>query len=198
MKAFLSNPQVLSLLNEYEEDSSLSLSLSWLDVLRRYGDCLNELEKEEVKSYASIFYFGWKCLEKRCRRSRAAYVDENGFYAWLKGDHLSYRYEVLEVLGQGSFGVVLHCFDHQMKENVACKIIRKKKRFEEQALIERNLLEHLIQFDNEHQFNVIHLKHSFTFRSHFILSLELLGSEMNTQRSTNLLSLLFLELIFIN
>ena len=28
------------------------------------------------------------------------------------GDHIAYRYEVLDVLGRGSFGQVLRCVDH--------------------------------------------------------------------------------------
>jgi len=32
------------------------------------------------------------------------YDDENGDYNIVIGDHISYRYEVLEKLGSGSFG----------------------------------------------------------------------------------------------
>ena len=136
---------------------------------------MNVWEKEEILQYPSIFYFGWKCLEKRNRRSLNDYRDTNGFYSWLKGDHLNYRYEMIDVLGQGSFGLVLQCFDHQRRENVAVKMIRKKKRFEEQAQLERNLLQHFILKDRDNQFNLIQLKDSFAFRTHLILILELLG-----------------------
>lgn len=43
-------------------------------------------------------------------------------------DHIAYRYEVLEVIGKGSFGQVLKCLDHKTNEMVAIKIIRNKKR----------------------------------------------------------------------
>ena len=43
-------------------------------------------------------------------------------------DHIQYRYEVLEVIGKGSFGQVLKCLDHKTKELVALKILRNKKR----------------------------------------------------------------------
>lgn len=43
-------------------------------------------------------------------------------------DHLAYRYEVLEVLGKGSFGQVVKCYDHKTDLLVAVKIIRNKKR----------------------------------------------------------------------
>jgi serine/threonine protein kinase len=45
------------------------------------------------------------------------------------GDHLVYRYEILEVLGKGSFGQVVKAFDHKTGHYVAVKIIRNKKRY---------------------------------------------------------------------
>lgn len=43
-------------------------------------------------------------------------------------DHIAYRYEVLEMIGKGSFGQVAKCLDHKNNELVALKIIRNKKR----------------------------------------------------------------------
>lgn len=39
-------------------------------------------------------------------------------------DHIAYRYEVLELLGKGSFGPVSKCLDHKTNEMVAVKIIQ--------------------------------------------------------------------------
>lgn len=44
-------------------------------------------------------------------------------------DHIAYRFEVLEVIGKGSFGQVLKCLDHKNNELVAIKMIRNKKRW---------------------------------------------------------------------
>ena len=57
------------------------------------------------------------------------YDDERGDYNYVPGDHIAYRYEIQEVLGKGSFGQVIKCFDHKTKDSVAAKIIRNKKRF---------------------------------------------------------------------
>jgi len=56
------------------------------------------------------------------------YDDESGGYIRVLKDHLSYRYEVVELAGKGSFGQVIKAYDHKNKEYVAIKIIRNKKR----------------------------------------------------------------------
>ena len=43
-------------------------------------------------------------------------------------DHLAYRFEILEVIGKGSFGQVIRALDHKTDQQVALKIIRNKKR----------------------------------------------------------------------
>lgn len=49
-------------------------------------------------------------------------------------DHIAYRFEVLEVIGKGSFGQVLKCLDHKNNELVAIKMIRNKKRYSQSKI----------------------------------------------------------------
>ena len=51
------------------------------------------------------------------------YDDERGDYNIILGDHLAYRYEVIDVLGKGSFGQVVRCIDHRTGGLVAVKIV---------------------------------------------------------------------------
>ena len=44
-------------------------------------------------------------------------------------DHIGYRYEILQFLGKGSFGIALKCFDHKRKEEIALKVIKNKKKY---------------------------------------------------------------------
>jgi dual specificity tyrosine-phosphorylation-regulated kinase 2/3/4 len=41
---------------------------------------------------------------------------------------LDYRYEIVKKLGKGSFGIVVRAFDHKLKEFVALKVLKNKKR----------------------------------------------------------------------
>lgn len=55
-------------------------------------------------------------------------------------EHLHYRYEVIKKLGEGSFGVVLKCFDHKTKSYVGLKILKNEKQLYEQGLAEAKLV----------------------------------------------------------
>ena len=95
-----------------------------------------------------------------------------GDYKLQMGDHLEYRYEVLSVLGKGSFGQVLKCFDHKKDMLVALKMIRNKKRFHHQALVEVKILEHLMAVDKEHRSNIVRVHGYFYFRNHLCIAFE--------------------------
>jgi dual specificity tyrosine-phosphorylation-regulated kinase 2/3/4 len=72
--------------------------------------------------------------------------DERGDYLVVNGDHMCYRYEVIKILGKGSFGQVAQCRDHMTGGSVAVKIIRNKKRFHSQALVEVKILGQLVDW----------------------------------------------------
>ena len=41
------------------------------------------------------------------------YDDANGELQTALGDHIGYRFRIMEFIGSGSFGQALKCFDHQ-------------------------------------------------------------------------------------
>ncbi len=89
-------------------------------------------------------------------------------------DHICYRYEILEVIGKGSFGQVIRALDHKTNQYVAIKIIRNKKRFHHQALVEVRILDELRKKDSDQSHNIIHMLDYFYFRNHLCISFELL------------------------
>lgn len=109
---------------------------------------LNIFERGEIVDYADIHF----CGTLRARKivgdpsntaTNFGYDDDRGDYNIVEGDHLAYRYEVVDILGKGSFGQVVRCIDHKTGILVAVKIIRNKKRFHQQALVEVNILQKL-------------------------------------------------------
>ena len=101
--------------------------------------------------------------------------DERGDYTIVPHDHLSFRFEVLSMLGKGSFGQVVKVYDHKKNQLVACKIIRNKKRFHHQALVEVKLLEKIKASDPDDSSNAIHLYEYFYFRNHLCIIFDLLS-----------------------
>lgn len=106
---------------------------------------LNIYERGEIIEYKDVYFCGTKSAKKHigdlnASQANFGYDDERGDYNIVLGDHLSYRYEVLDILGKGSFGQVVRCIDHKTGGLVAIKIIRNKKRFHQQALVEVNIL----------------------------------------------------------
>ncbi|CAF0870531.1 unnamed protein product [Rotaria sp. Silwood1] len=139
-----------------------------------YGDKLTDFEKTEIFDYNEIYFLGLEA-EKISATNIKDYDDENGSYIKMSKDHIYYRFEILETLGKGSFGLVLRCYDHKKKEAVALKIIRNKKRFQQQGLVEVNILKHLKTLDTDNSLNIVHIKEHFYFRSHLCITFELLG-----------------------
>ena len=121
-------------------------------------------EQQEIQMWKDIYFVGLNTVEKigSYRRRTGAdlheinisgttyddggviynsgYDDGKGDLYLTKHDHIAYRYEILSLLGSGSFGQVVKCFDHREKTHIALKIIRNKRRFEKQGLVEVNIL----------------------------------------------------------
>jgi len=110
---------------------------------------LNIYERGEIVDYKDIYFVGSKDAKKivgdlnSTTALNFGYDDDRGDYFIVPGDHLRYRYEIIDILGKGSFGQVVRCIDHKTGGLVAVKIIRNKKRFHQQALVEVNILQKL-------------------------------------------------------
>lgn len=109
---------------------------------------LNIFERGEIIDYKEVYFCGTKDARKHVAdlttdAANFGYDDDRGDYNIVKGDHILYRYEIVDILGKGSFGQVVRCVDHKTGGLVAIKIIRNKKRFHQQALVEVDILQKL-------------------------------------------------------
>ncbi|XP_031160834.1 dual specificity tyrosine-phosphorylation-regulated kinase 4 isoform X1 [Sander lucioperca] len=173
------NSKIIS--NKLEKEKAYEgqrLPMSPLEALKNFQDRLTEFEQEEIMDYAEIWFLGQgsqKIEGSQGTPQNSGYDDEHGSYVRVLHDHIGYRFEVLEVIGKGSFGQVLKCLDHKNNELVAIKMIRNKKRFHHQALVELKILDVIKRKDKDNLHNVIHMKEYFYFRNHLCISFELLG-----------------------
>ncbi|ESZ90096.1 hypothetical protein SBOR_9522 [Sclerotinia borealis F-4128] len=144
---------------------------------------LNIYEKGEIVDYKDIYFCGTASAAKHIGQLQSdaanfGYDDDRGDYQIATGDHLSYRYEIIDVLGKGSFGQVVRCIDHKTGGLVAIKIIRNKKRFHQQALVEVNILQKLREWDPKNKHSMVNFVQSFYFRGHLCISTELLDMNL--------------------
>lgn len=147
-------------------------------VMKLYMNKLTPYEHHEIFSYPSIYFIG--AIAKKRQGSiggsnNCGYDDEHGSYIQVLHDHVAYRYEVLKVIGKGSFGQVVKAYDHKTHQNVALKMVRNEKRFHRQAQEEIRILEHLRKQDKDNSMNIIHMFEHFTFRNHTCITFELLN-----------------------
>ena len=127
------------------EAPSKELSSRQAEVI--YGNKLSQFELKEIRDFKQIWYVGTSSKHMATLDKPAnnyGYDDERGDYLVTNHDHLAYRYEIIDLLGRGSFGQVLQCKDHKTGKFVAIKLIRNKKRFHHQALVEVKILENLV------------------------------------------------------
>lgn len=127
-------------------------------VLMLYMNKLTPFEHHEIYKYSQIYFIGANAKKRSgTGPNNSDYDNENGSYIHIPHDHVAYRYEVLKIIGKGSFGQVVKAYDHKTREHVALKMVRNEKRFHRQAQEEIRILKHLRGQDKENTFNIIHM-----------------------------------------
>ncbi|XP_013411680.1 dual specificity tyrosine-phosphorylation-regulated kinase 2 [Lingula anatina] len=149
--------------------------------MKQYMHKLSSFEHHEIFNYPQIYFVGQNAKKRQGVTGGAGnngYDDDQGSYIHIPHDHISYRYEVLKVLGKGSFGQVVKAYDHKNNAHVALKMVRNEKRFHRQAQEEIRILEHLRKQDKENNMNVVHMNEHFNFRNHICITFELLSMNL--------------------
>ena len=113
-----------------------------------------------------------------------------GFYCVKAHDHIAYRYEIISIIGKGSFGHVYKCIDHKTKTAHALKILRNKKKFHTQGQIEIQILNMLNSSSYLEKEGIVQLIDSFMFRNHIIMVFEMLSIDLFELLKTSKFSVL--------
>jgi dual-specificity kinase len=82
------------------------------------------------------------------------------------GDNLTPRYKILDIMGEGTFGKVVECWDREKRQYVAVKIIRAIEKYRDAAMIEIDVLDELKKNDPYNRQPCIQLTSWFDFRDH--------------------------------
>nr|CAB3231673.1 dual specificity protein kinase CLK2 [Phallusia mammillata] len=109
-------------------------------------------------------------------RAKSVEDDEEGHLIYRHGDWLQARYEIISTLGEGTFGKVLLCVDHQRdQQKVALKVIKNIEKYRDAAFLEINVLKKLIEKDPEGKYLCVTMVDWFNYHGHICIAFELLG-----------------------
>jgi CDC-like kinase len=104
--------------------------------------------------------------------------DTDGHLAYLPGDVLNDRYEILSTLGEGTFGKVARVRDLETNSSVALKIIKNIHKYREAAKLEINVLKKLNAKDPQGKHLCVRMFDSFNYFGHMCLTFEVLGESV--------------------
>lgn len=162
---------------------SLSLSYESDDSQSEIDSCLTPFEQIECLNYKHLYYGGTDKQEKidpirlctelpnTLDKLYDLFNDKKGFYRCIEHDHIAYRYEIIECLGNGTYGKVVKAIDHKHYEYVAVKIGRARRyatmHHEAQMILHaKKCIANCREF-------IVMLKNCLNFRQHSCLIFEL-------------------------
>ena len=168
--------------------STMPLPVKVSVIFKQFSSYLSKFEQMEILEFSEVYYVGMKANKIRgdSGDNNFGFDDERSDYKLIPGDHILYRYEVLQILGKGSFGQVCKCFDHKTKEFAAIKIIRNQKRFHRQGKVEIKVLDRLRTNDAKDEFNCVKVQEFFVFRRHICITFEILSMNIYELLKNNL------------
>jgi len=116
--------------------------------------------------------------DQQTNKKRPVTDDSDGHLAYLPGDYVSDRYEILSTLGEGTFGKVVKVKDHVNANYVAMKIIKNIHKYREAAKLEINVLQKLNNKDPNGKHLCVRMFDSFNYFGHMCLTFEILGESV--------------------
>jgi hypothetical protein len=81
--------------------------------MKHYMHKLSAYEHHEIFNYPQVYFLGPGSKKRQGvigGPQNCGYDDDSGQYIYVPHDHIAYRYEVLKVIGKGSFGQVIAYF----------------------------------------------------------------------------------------
>lgn len=165
-------PPISPLKKSFTSINSLPSSPS--EVLRNFKAKLTEWEKTEIFNYTTIYCIGQevnKINTNTSGKNNFGFDSDQGKYKIVLGDHIAYRFEICEIYGNGTFGVVVKALDLKENKYVALKIVDRKNNTGNEV----EMLNFIKDRDQAGLHGVVDYFGSFTFRSHIVIIFEVLS-----------------------
>eukprot|EP00658_Telonema_sp_P-2_P059819 TRINITY_DN4891_c0_g1_i5.p1 TRINITY_DN4891_c0_g1~~TRINITY_DN4891_c0_g1_i5.p1 ORF type:complete len:462 (-),score=95.78 TRINITY_DN4891_c0_g1_i5:162-1547(-) len=157
---------------------------------RQFAPELTEMEVTEIVSFQEVHFVGERGHKPGASTSALnnhGLDDDTGNYKLFPNDQIAFRYQVLKMLGSGSFGQVVECLDHKTGQHVALKVITNEERRHAQAVLEVQTLQYLKEGgDSLEDHNIVSFHGHFYFRNHLVISFPRLGRTLYDACSTPL------------
>jgi serine/threonine protein kinase len=155
-------------------------------VVKAYQNSLSSFELSEVASYSTVYYISLKASRSLLKSHHSrGFDDEHGNYKAVIGEHIAYRYELLSVLGKGSFGRVYKVEDHKTHTTFALKIIKSGRNYRKAGTTEAQLLKLVKEKDPSCRHHIIQIVKALAFRKHICIVFELLSISLGEFMSQN-------------
>lgn len=148
-------------------------------ILQHDPSKLTRYECSEILKFDTVYYYGQKankCYDTKLPNNGLDNME--GDYNPVVNDHIAYRYELVKLLGAGSFGRVYKAYDHKHKVFVALKMLKSKKKFRRQGLVEIQLMEKLREGDPHNRNHCITILNRGEFRGHLFIITSMLSCDL--------------------
>ncbi|XP_075258236.1 dual specificity protein kinase CLK2-like [Convolutriloba macropyga] len=103
-------------------------------------------------------------------------ADADNHLVYRTGDTIHGRYQILDTIGEGTFGKVLLCRDKE--EKVALKVIKRVDKYFRSAKIEINVLKEILKKDSKLRHRCVRMLDHFDYHGFMCLSFEYLGTSV--------------------
>lgn len=187
---FEKQPQLFEESNSLEMGLIPNASMTPQDLINERGNYLTNYERGEIIRKLHLYYAPVQSgvrdanINIRSYKNNYGFDDSEGNYMIRLNDQIEFRYEILRVLGTGSFGNVVLCTDHKysnrtQKRQVAIKIIKNELDWSLQAVSEIKMLKYLSLRGSVNKYLLNYCDH-FHFRGHMCIVTEVLSINLYT------------------
>ena len=131
--------------------------------------------KEEPKYYLGDPYYYDKPYRSK----------SNGQFNLRTGDHIFFRYKIMNELGRGAYGTVIKAYDYKHNSSTAIKIIRSENKFYKPAEREIRILNEIKKFYYENinnselmDFMPLFIRKTFRYKNHICMVFDMYDTNL--------------------